>query len=148
MAYSGGCRCGACRYQLNYDQLPVSYVCHCLDCQTMTGSAFSLHALVRADRFACEGELLAWDHANSQGKVTSQKFCAACKTRLYSTNEGRPGTVIVRMGTLDESQKILPAVHVWVKRKQNWIGLPAEAETYVEGIPPDRAKAIMRPNFA
>ncbi|HEV2594630.1 MAG TPA: GFA family protein [Sphingomicrobium sp.] len=148
MALAGGCRCGACRYELDYDSIPATYACHCLDCQKMTGSGFSEHAMIPADRFRIEGDVVQWDHPNSQRKVTSQRFCAVCKTRLYSSNEGRPGVVIVRMGTLDESTQIVPLVHLWVKRKQTWIGLPAGAETFEEGIPAERAKEIIAANFS
>lgn len=37
----GGCRCGAVRYVLALDTLPRTYACHCRDCQTWSGSAFS-----------------------------------------------------------------------------------------------------------
>ena len=148
VALAGGCRCGQCRYTLAYDAVPVTYACHCLDCQTMTGSACTLHALLPAERLSIEGDIIAWENRNSQGKLTSQRFCATCKTRLYSTNEGRPGTVLLRMGTLDDSMRIVPAVHIWVRRKQFWVGLPADAETYEEGMPPERAKAVIGPNFA
>jgi len=114
----------------------------------MSGSGFVLQALVPLSRFSVAGEVIEWSNANPQGKVTTQRFCMVCKTRLYSTNEGRPGMVLVRAGTLDESMQITPAVHMWVKRKQSWIGLPAHAETYEEAIPPDRVRAIFAPNFA
>jgi hypothetical protein len=132
---------------LDYSALPITYACHCLNCQTMSGSGFVLQALVPLSRFSIEGGVMEWSHTNSQGKVTTQRFCMVCKTRLYSTNDGRPGIALVRAGTLDESGEIIPAVHMWVRRKQSWIGLPAQAETYDEAIPPDRVTAIFAPNF-
>ena len=147
MALSGGCRCGACRYTVDYQSIPATYACHCLDCQTMTGSACTLHALLPLERLSIDGEMIHWDHPNSQGKLTSQRFCAVCKTRLYSINEARPGTVLLRMGTLDESMQVVPAVHIWVRRKQAWVGLAPDAETYEEAMPPERAKAVMGANF-
>ena len=42
----GGCRCGAVRYKLALDTLPLTYACHCLDCQTWSGSAFSQQTFV------------------------------------------------------------------------------------------------------
>jgi hypothetical protein len=147
MPLIGGCRCGACQYVLDYVSIPITYACHCLDCQTMTGSAFAEHAVVPAQRFSIEGETIEWKHPNSQGKVTSQRFCAQCKTRIYSTNEGRPGAVIVRMGTLDDSVLVRPSVHLWVKRKQPWVSLPPDAEAFEEGMPKERAIAIIAANF-
>lgn len=145
---AGGCRCGACRYTLAYDQAPLTYACHCLDCQTMSGGGFALQALIPTSRFAISGDLLEWARANSKGKITTQYFCAACMTRLHSANEGRPGTVIVRAGTLDDSAALSPAAHMWAKRKLPWVGLPEGSETYAEGIPPERFMALFAPNFA
>jgi hypothetical protein len=148
MAIPGGCRCGACRYTLNYEVVPVSYACHCLDCQTMSGAAFTLQIPVAASRLSLEGQLVAWAHTNTHGKVTTQRFCAVCKTRLCSSNEARPDISIVRAGTLDCSQTIVPAVHMWTRRKHSWLHLPSGTESYDEGVPPDRMKAIVAPNFA
>jgi hypothetical protein len=86
-------------------------------------------------------------HPNSRGDVTIQRFCAVCKTRLYSTNEGRSGTAVIRAGTLDDSGALVPTVHMWAKRKQAWIGLPLDTEIYDEAIPPDRAKISFAANF-
>jgi hypothetical protein len=148
MALLGGCRCGACRYTLDYPTAPASYACHCLDCQTMSGASFTLQAIVPLSRFDISGECIEWAHPNSRGDVTTQCFCAVCKTRLYSTNEGRPGTAIIRVGTLDDSSAVIPRLHLWAKRKQKWIGLPPDAEVYDEAIPADRAKVCFATNFA
>ncbi len=53
-AIEGGCRCGAVRYTVKADKLPNTYACHCLDCQTWSGSAFSLQFIVPED--ALDGE--------------------------------------------------------------------------------------------
>jgi hypothetical protein len=113
----------------------------------MSGASFVLQVLVPLSRFHINGETIEWTHPNSQGKVTAQRFCAACKTRIYSTNEGRPGFALVRAGTLDDSELIVPTVHMWAKRKQAWITLPAGHEAYAEAIPADRLSAIFAPNF-
>jgi hypothetical protein len=148
MAISGGCRRSQCRYSLDYPSIPATYACHCLDCQTMSGVAFVIQALVPLSRFTIVGERIEWSHPNPQGNVTTQSFCDVCKTRLYSTNEGRPGLVLVRAGTFDDSLTAIPAVHMWIKRKQLWIGLPTDAEFYDESVPSDRGAAIFAPNFA
>ena len=41
-AIMGGCRCGRVRYRVALPKLPNVYACHCRDCQTWSGSAFSL----------------------------------------------------------------------------------------------------------
>lgn len=148
MSFTGGCRCGACRYVLDFAVLPASYACHCLDCQTMTGSTCSLHAVVPVSRFAIEGALEGWSRINGEGTRTTHHVCATCKTRIHSTNEGRPGLAILRTGTLDDSRAVVPVAHMWARSKQPWVGLSADAEVYEEAIPPDRLKVIFALNLA
>ena len=42
---TGGCKCGKVRYEITQKPLLV-YTCHCLDCQRLTISAFSLGVVV------------------------------------------------------------------------------------------------------
>jgi len=52
----GGCRCGQVRYRATVDRLPRVYACHCRDCQTWSGSAFSLQFFLPEDSLEVEGE--------------------------------------------------------------------------------------------
>ena len=131
----GGCRCGAVRYTLALDAPPRSYACHCRDCHTMSGSAFALQAPVPLGAIEVTGDLRSWANLSRSGASTAQFFCAACHTRLYSTNSGRPGMAIVRAGTLDESDALMPSLHIWTKRKQAWIGLPEGVPSFAENAP-------------
>jgi hypothetical protein len=46
-------------------------VCHCLDCQKRTGSAFSAQARWPEERVAIEGESKTWAHfADSGNRIT------------------------------------------------------------------------------
>lgn len=45
----GGCTCGEVRYRIIGSPLFV-HCCHCTKCQTESGSAFALNAMIEADR--------------------------------------------------------------------------------------------------
>jgi len=147
MSIAGGCRCGACRYALDYHSCQVIYACHCRDCQTATGGGFVLQAMVPVDRLELTGACVSRSAPNVRGALTTQQYCAQCLTRLYSTNAGRPGVALVRAGTLDDSDTIVPSVHMWGIRRQPWIGLPVGAEVHDQAIPLERAMQIFAPNF-
>src|SRR5690606_22021433 len=55
MTQNGSCRCGAVTYRIAQEDLPQTYACHCLDCQSWSGGAFSLNALLLADSLTVEG---------------------------------------------------------------------------------------------
>jgi hypothetical protein len=139
----GGCRCGATRYTLALDApLPI-YACHCRDCQTMSGSAFAMQLPAPQGALDVTGDLVSWKHPSRSGSEAVQYFCATCRTRLYSTNGSRPGVVIVRAGTLDASDALVPKLHIWTKRKQPWVDLPPGIPAFAESAPPAAFIAIL-----
>ena len=128
----GGCRCGAVRYQLALDALPRTYACHCRDCQTWSGSAFSQQTFVPEASLCVTGPLAVYELTNSSGRTSMQRMCAICHTRVYNSNSARPGVVVVRAGTLDRSDELDVVAHIWVKRKQPWLKLPPDVPAWSE----------------
>lgn len=126
---AGGCLCGAVRYTLREGFRFRPYACHCTDCQSRTGSAFSEHMLFVLTDMAITGELDAGDYAQSSGARSRIFGCARCKARIYATNDQRDGLASLRCGTLDASASLVPAAHIWVRSKQPWIRLPESAVT-------------------
>jgi len=70
------------------------------------------------------------------GKISTQRMCGTCHTRLYNANSARPGVLVVRAGTLDRSDELHIAAHIWVKRKQPWLTLPDGVPTWPEAAAP------------
>lgn len=133
----GGCRCGAVRYRVTADRLPAVYACHCLDCQTWSGSAFSLQFIVPEGALAVTGAPYLYQRVSDDGMRTSrQRGCAHCLTRVYNTNTRRPGLAVVRAGTLDRSDELGIVAHIWTKRKLAGIDIPAEIPSWPENAPP------------
>ena len=128
----GGCRCGAVRYTLALDALPRTYACHCLDCQTWTGSAFSQQTYQPEASLDVSGPLAVYELTTPSGRTSVQRMCALCHTRIYNSNSARPGIVVVRAGTLDRSDELDVVAHIWVKRKQPWLKLPETVPSWNE----------------
>lgn len=126
---AGGCLCGAVRYTLREGFRFRPYACHCTDCQSRTGSAFSEHMLFVLADMAITGELDTGDYAQPSGARSRIFGCARCKARIYATNDQRDGLASLRCGTLDASASLVPAAHIWVRSKQPWIRLPESAVT-------------------
>ena len=42
-------------------------------------------------------------------------MCGICHARVYNTNSSRPGVAVVRAGTLDRSDELDVAAHIWAK---------------------------------
>ena len=128
----GGCLCGAVRYTLREGFRLNPYACHCTDCQTRTGSAFSEHMLFAVADIELTGELDCGEYDQPSGAHSRIFGCAKCKARIYAVNDARAGMASLRCGTLDRSAELVPVAHVWVKSKQPWIGLSEDAKTMDE----------------
>ena len=129
---SGSCLCGAVRYTLREGFRLNPYACHCTDCQTRTGSAFSEHMLFEVSDIELTGELDCGEYNQPSGAHSRIYGCAKCKARIYAVNDSRDGLGSLRCGTLDNSATLVPSAHVWVRSKQPWIGLPDNAKTVEE----------------
>ena len=129
---TGGCLCGAVRYTLQEGFRMRPYACHCTDCQSRTGSAFSEHMQFVLTDLTIRGELDEGEYDQPSGAHSRIYGCAKCKARIYATNDTRPGMASLRCGTLDTSAELVPAADIWVKSKQPWVGLPDDAVTMDE----------------
>ena len=128
--HEGGCECGLVRYRMTDEPMFVN-CCHCRQCQKITGSAFAINGMVEADRL----ELLQGRDriAAKDGEVR----CAQCNTLLWAAHR-RFGSKIqfVRLGTLDEAERIKPDAHFFVRSKHSWVVVPADVPTF-ETLPAD-----------
>ena len=137
-ALSGGCQCGAVRYQLQTPR-PPCYICHCRECQKQSASAFAISVPVRAEDLDVTGPLEAYERATDSGSRSTCRFCATCGTRIYHQSARSPDLATLKGGTLDDPSILEPTAHLWVSRRQPWLQLPADAETF--DTQPDDLKA-------
>ncbi len=143
-AIEGGCRCGRIRYRTAVERLPNVYACHCHDCQTWTGSAFSLQFMLAEDQLTVMGEPAIYEFTSpASGRTTRQRGCPVCFTRVYNSNSARPGFVMVRAGTLDRSDELRIVAHIWTKRKMAGIEIQDGVPTWPESAPPAEFAAIL-----
>ncbi|OYY90612.1 MAG: aldehyde-activating protein [Sphingomonas sp. 28-66-16] len=132
----GGCRCGACRYTLASEKMPPVYACHCLYCQTWSGSAFTEQAIIRSETITATGPIVDYAASRSSGGVSTQFICGVCHTRLWNTNTVWRAIAVVRAGTLDASDELIPLMHIWTKRKQPWLTIDPAVLSFAENAPP------------
>ena len=82
------------------------------------------------------GPVVVYEFTTPSGRTSTQRMCGVCHTRLYNTNSARPGVVVVRAGTLDRSDELDISAHIWAKRKQPWLQLPAGVPSWPEAADP------------
>lgn len=135
MTITGGCNCGAVRYEIAADTLPPVYACHCHQCQRWTGSAFSLQAIVAEGALTVSGPVVVYEKV-TEDRTSVQRLCGICHARVYNTNTRRPGLAVVRAGTLDRSEELECRAHIYTDFRQRWVVLPDDVPQWPEAAPP------------
>lgn len=125
-SYEGGCTCRQVRYRLTSKPMFV-HCCHCRWCQRETGTAFALNAMIEADRVeTLAGGVEVVDTPSNSGKGQKIARCPSCRIAVWSNYSGAGDAVrFVRVGTLDEPDRLPPDVHIFTMSKQPWVALPA-----------------------
>jgi hypothetical protein len=138
-AFEGGCDCRRVRYRMTSAPLVV-HCCHCRWCQRESGSAFALNAVIESDRVVNLGEppeLVDTPSASGQGQRIAR--CRHCWIALWSHYSGAgPVICFVRVGTLDDPDRLPPDIHIFTASKQPWVVLPPGTPTVEEYYDRDR----------
>ncbi|MBK7331230.1 MAG: GFA family protein [Betaproteobacteria bacterium] len=131
----GGCTCRHVRYRMTTAPLFV-HCCHCRWCQRETGSSYALNAMIEADRVQlAHGEVDAVATPSASGRGQTISRCPHCRVAVWSNYAGAGDAVrFVRVGTLDEPDRLPPDIHIFTMSKQPWVvippGVPAMHEYY------------------
>jgi hypothetical protein len=131
----GGCDCRQVRYRMESRPLFV-HCCHCRWCQRESGASFALNAMIEADRvtiLAAEPDLVDTPSASGEGQMIAR--CPKCRIAVWSNYAGAgPLLRFIRVGTLDEPDRLPPDIHIFTASKQPWVvippGAPAAPEYY------------------
>ncbi len=113
---SGGCECGAVRYQVA-DAFLYAANCHCSRCRAATGSAFKAFAGIEREKLritqGADGLLVYGEDDLNDTR------CGTCGSLLFSVV--RDGDYVhVAMGSLRDAPGIRPAEHIFVGSKAPW----------------------------
>ena len=135
LSFTGHCTCGDVRYRMAGRPLFV-HCCHCRWCQRETGASFALNAMIEADRVTLlQGRPELVDTPSNSGRGQKIWRCPRCRIAVWSNYAGAGDAVhFVRVGTLDEPDRLPPDIHIFTASKQPWVvlppGVPAVAEYY------------------
>jgi hypothetical protein len=127
--HTGGCRCGAVRFEASAEPFHVSY-CHCADCRKASGAPVSAFVGFKVDDFSLVG--IKGDYVN--GTVT-RSFCTVCGSPLAYRDTRLPDDIYLTLGAMDRQEQYVPTLHAWVEQKLPYFhigdGLPQLERTSV-----------------
>jgi len=118
MGRSGGCHCGAIRYDVDGEPQHVA-LCHCSDCRRSAGAPMVSWAAFTEDALTVtQGQTITF---NSSG-AAMRSFCGTCGTGLFYRNADMlPGIVDIQSVTLDDPEALPPEAHIQVAERLHWM---------------------------
>ena len=120
MQIHGSCHCGTIQYhaQIDPDQTTI---CHCTDCQKLTGSAYRVSVPAREGSFALTaGKPSIYVKIGDAGTKRAQAFCPSCGSPLYTYDADQPDEIGLRVGCIDERGAIVPTKQQWCRSALSW----------------------------
>jgi hypothetical protein len=122
MKIDGQCHCGHVTYQAEIDPDQVS-ICHCTDCQMLTGSVYRVTVATPRDRLQLTGNPpKVYIKTGDNGRRRFQSFCPECGSPLFTTGEGAEADDCgIRWGTIRQRQLLPPKRQIWCRSALPWI---------------------------
>ena len=117
---TGGCLCGAVRYQISGPALMAGH-CHCRTCQRAAGGpmktvvGFPLAAFKKA-----QGMTREYTYRADSGHRVTNSFCPECGSQLFGRPEKMQGLIFVSATSLDDASWVHPALHIYMSKAQPW----------------------------
>jgi len=120
MDIRGACHCGTIAYDAVVDPARVT-ICHCNDCQALTGSAYRVSVPTPRESFRLRrGTPKIYIKTGDSGARRAQAFCPDCGSPLYTYAADNPTTYGLRVGCIEERRALPPTRRIWCRSTLDW----------------------------
>lgn len=121
MKIDGACHCGYITYAAEVDESRAG-LCHCTDCQTLSGSAFRMSVPATKENFTLSGgQPKIYIKTAESGNKRAQAFCPECGTSIYSSAVTDPQVFNIRLGTARQRTELTPKSQGWCRSAHKWV---------------------------
>jgi len=122
MQVRGSCHCGQIAYEAEVDPEHVS-ICHCTDCQMLTGSAYRVSVRATGESFRLlRGQPKSYIKTAASGAMRAHSFCPNCGAPTYARAAENQTTYSLRVGCLEQTASLPPRVQIWCQSAVPWSG--------------------------
>ena len=132
---AGGCLCGAVRYEIAAEPLAIR-TCWCRLCQYLGSGSPTVNAVCAAEAVTISGTLKTFAGLADSGCHMTRGFCPQCGTQVTSTAAERPHLIVLRVGTLDDPNRVRPTDIIWTSMAPDWATLDPDLPHHPAQIPP------------
>jgi len=121
MQVDGTCHCGEIAWEAEIDPEAI-IVCHCTDCQVLSGGAFRWGTLIAKEAFTLlRGTPKLYRKTAASGALRDLAFCGTCGTSLYGTHADHSTTLSLRLSGARQAPQLRPAMQMWTASKISWL---------------------------
>lgn len=99
-------------------------LCHCLECQKRTGSAFGVAAFYPDQSIKTSGEAKSFRRTADNGHDVDHRFCPKCGSTVFWYPERLRGLVAIAVGAFADPAFPAPNQAVFPTRKHPWVTGP------------------------
>ena len=134
MKIDGRCHCGRITFEAEVDPAALT-ICHCTDCQMLTGSAFRANIRAQAAHFVLRsGTPRSYVKTADSGNKRCHAFCGDCGTPVYACAVDNPDSYSLRVGTIAQRAAFSPRRQVWRRSALNWVDALAAVPATEKGV--------------
>jgi hypothetical protein len=120
MQVRGSCHCGNISFEATVAPERTT-ICHCIDCQKLTGTAFRVSVPAEEGSFRIlAGQPSVYVRIGDSGARRAQAFCPNCGTPLYVYDADNPKVYGLRVGSLEERSLLVPQTQKWCRSALAW----------------------------
>lgn len=129
----GGCLCGAVRYELKAEPRGIA-ICHCTHCRRQSGSLFSFNLVIREADYRQFGETAVFIDTGDSGQPVHRHFCTTCGSPILAKTALMPGKVVVKAGTLDDTDGLQPQIEIYTDHAATWLAPVAGTTRFAQNV--------------
>ena len=119
MKIDGACHCGKISYEaeINPDYVVI---CHCTDCQTISGAPYRASVPAKAENFMLHGDPKTYIKTADSGTKRVLAFCVDCGSAIYSTGMHQPAVFNLRLGAIKQRASLPPKRQGFCRSSMSW----------------------------
>lgn len=111
-------------------------ICNCNQCQSRTGSAYSVHSFFRHSQTTLTGVSRTFTRMADSGRSVTFHFCPDCGSSVYWQTQVMPDSWGIAVGAFRDTTFPPPQRAIWASKKLNWVEFPAGLPVQPVGGPP------------
>ena len=119
MKIEGCCHCGKISYEAEINPDYV-IICHCTDCQTISGAPYRVTVPVKTENFKLHGQPKTYVKTAASGNKRVLAFCADCGSAIYSTSLEDRIVFSLRLGAVKQRAQLIPKSQGWCRSALPW----------------------------